>query len=250
MILLKRLFLKIHVHLVTYIYLWISWIENYFHLYILALTIVCIHELCHLLMAYYFHFEIEKIEILPFGAYLSLKDFYFHSIKEELCVVLAGPSSHLFMYICIDYFFHGQLKNQLQIFNSFIFFFNLLPIYPMDGHRFVCLILQSCMDLKGALYLSLKISVLSFAFLSLFYFNVNTFIIISFLLFQQFYFMKFIPNYLREYYSKIPSLGSHDKIVIHRKYTYRRGYHNMYFIDGSLYDEVNVIYALIKNIKK
>lgn len=247
--LLKKYLPKIHFHIATYFYLLFSMIGGYFHLYFVALIIVFIHELCHLMMAYYFQFDIEKIEVLPFGAYLSIRDFYFHPIYEELCVVLAGPCSHLFMFLLIEIFAQGELKMHLLTFNSYVFYFNLLPIYPMDGQRIISLLLQSLIDLKNALYLSLKLSVLSFAVLSVFYLNKYTFIIISFLIYEQFNYMKYIPQYLRNYYSNIPSLYDRKKYIVNHCYVYRRGYHNYYEIDSYLYDETRVIYALLKNIK-
>ncbi|MDE6952514.1 MAG: hypothetical protein K2P09_01735 [Erysipelotrichales bacterium] len=140
--LLKKLFLNVHIHFLTFVYIVFSIIGGYFDLYFYSLLIVIIHEMCHLLMAYYFNFKIEKVEILPFGAYLSLKDFYFHSILEELCVVLAGLASHLFLYVFISHFCYVN-KQYLLMINSYVFYFNLIPVYPMDGHRIVCLLLQS-----------------------------------------------------------------------------------------------------------
>lgn len=250
MIHLKNYHLNVHIHFLTVIYIIIALLGNYLRWYLSALVIVCIHELCHLLMAYYFHFDIQKIEILPFGAYLSLHDFYFHPIPHELCVVLAGPCSHLLMYYIIINFFHGDFQHDLLLLNSFVFFFNLLPIYPMDGHRLICLLLQATIDLKNALYLSLKISVFSFVILSVCYFQANTLIMICYLLSQQFVFLKFISEYLREYYSKIPSLYQRKKTVIHDDLSYRRGYHNYYMINSQIFDEKNVIYLLLKNVKK
>ena len=75
-------------------------------------------------MAYYFHFQIKKIELLPFGAYLYLKDFYFQSIWKEMCVVLAGPCSHLFIYAGIQMLSHGVYQDFLLTMNMFVLCFN------------------------------------------------------------------------------------------------------------------------------
>lgn len=119
--LLKNCYHRVHVHFVTFLYAIIAFVVGYEKMFLSALGIVCIHELCHLLMAYYFHFQIEKIEILPFGAYLFIKDFYYHSILEEICVVLAGPCSHLI----IDFFisFLNENFSGIFIWNKFICLF-------------------------------------------------------------------------------------------------------------------------------
>ena len=63
------------------------------------------HEFGHYYFAKKFNFEIEKVEIFPFGAFLSLNDYGTHHIIEELVIVMAGPSTHLGMHsnksICI-----------------------------------------------------------------------------------------------------------------------------------------------------
>lgn len=247
---LKNLFHKIDIHPVTLIYFVLAWIGGYLKWYLSTLLIVCLHEICHLLMAYYFDFEIDKVEILPFGAYLSLNDFYFHPIREEICVVLAGPCSHLLIYVLILVLSSGVYQEYLLTMNMMVFVFNLVPIYPMDGGRIIGLILQSVMDLKKALYLTLKISVFVFCILFCFYCQMNTFVILSYLFIQQFYYLKFIPVYLRKYYTQIPSLYPRDKIVLNRTLTYRRGFHNYYQVDGLIYDEQEMVGELIKNVKK
>lgn len=145
---LKNFCLKCQIHPLTLIYLLLSLMSGYLKWYLASLMIVCIHELCHLLMAYSFHFQIKKIEILPFGAYLSLEDFYFHPIWQEICVVLAGPCSHLLIFFCINFFDNGVFKEYLLDMNRLVFLFNLMPIYPLDGSRIIGLILQRLMDLK------------------------------------------------------------------------------------------------------
>lgn len=249
MIHLKKLSHSFHIHWLTYVYILLSIIGGFFEKYFYSLLIVCIHELCHLLMAYYFQFHIEKIELLPFGAYLSLKDFYFHSISEELCVVLAGPASHLFIYIVIQYL-SIEYRDYLLMMNAFVFFFNLLPIYPMDGHRVICLILQSFIDLKNAFVLSLKISVFSLVLLGVFYLQTQTLIMIIYLFVQQFALAKNIPQYLRMYFSQIGSFQYQKKGKVHTSLIYRRGYHNYYWLGYTLYDEKEMVFELLKNVKK
>ena len=247
---LKKLYLKISIHPITLLYFLFSWLGGYLKWYLSTLCIVCLHELCHLLMAYYFHFQVYKIEILPFGAYLSLEDFYFQPIWKEMCVVLAGPSSHLFIYIGICLLTMGVYQDYLLTMNMFVFWFNLLPLYPMDGGRFFSLLLQSIMDLKKALILTLKFSVFVYCLLFLFYLQTNTFVILSYLFYQLVCFYQFIYIYLRTYYSKIPSFSIYRPPIVHQQLCYRRGYHNYYLINGILKDEKEMVSILLKSIKK
>lgn len=247
---LKNFFLKIEVHPITLIYFLLALIGGYLKWYLSTLAIVCFHELCHLMMAYYFHFEIDKIEILPFGAYLSLDDFFYHPIIHEICVVLAGPCSHLFLYFFIETFINGVYQDYLLMMNMFVFGFNLVPIYPMDGGRLMSLLLQRLMDLKRALELSLKISVFSFCVLSICYLKINTLVIIGYLFVQQITYWKAIPTMLRQYYSHIPSLYERKKIILNQKFIYRRDYHNYYQRQEGMVDEKDMVYELLLSVKK
>lgn len=201
-------------------------------------------------MACYFHFQIQKIEILPFGAYLSLKDFYFQSIWKEMCVVLAGPCSHIFIYLGIHLLSDSLYQDYLLTMNMFIFAFNLLPIYPLDGGRVLGLLLQCVMDLKKAMLTTLKISVFVYCVLFLFYFQMNTLVILGYLFFQLIKYYQFVYAYLRTYYSRIPSLSKKRPPIIHRQLTYRRGFYNYYLINGNLRDEKEIYDILLKSIKK
>ena len=251
----KKLIMKlskksiINVHPLTFIYIILSFIAGRIGIYLISLLIVVIHEMAHYFMARYFCFEIDKIEILPFGAYLLLKDMHLHDIKEELCVVMAGPATHLFLYYIILFLFNGYFEEYLLTFNSFIFIFNMLPIYPMDGHRIISLFLQKVYDIKKALYLSLKISIFCFCLLSLFYFELETLVIIIYLLQCQFQYFKDIPNQLRYIYSHINTQSEFNKNIINNKFIYRRGYRNYYLIDDKLYSENEAQFILLKKVK-
>lgn len=78
------------VHPFTLVYLFVSVLNNDFYRYFSALVIVCIHEYGHYYFAKKFKFEIDKVEIFPFGAFLSLNDFGLHHICQELIMLLGG----------------------------------------------------------------------------------------------------------------------------------------------------------------
>lgn len=246
---LKNLFHKVDIHPLTFLYFLFAWFGGYLKWYLSILGIVCFHELCHHMMAYYFHFEIEKIEILPFGAYLLISDFYVHSIIENLCVVLAGPCSHLLMFLFFNYTCKGVYLEYLIEMNQYIFIFNCLPIYPLDGSRLMSLILQLFMDVKKALYIQLKVSIFSLVFMAIFNLRMNTFIVLSYLFFQQFIFYKDIFSILRSIYIHIP-LNHNRTMKFHNQLIYRRDCHNYYWFHQKWYDEKQMIPYLLKNVKK
>jgi len=239
----------IKVHPLTLVYVVVSFISGYWKFYLGAYTIVCIHEICHFIMAYSFRFEIEKISLLPFGAYLSLYDYGYRPIIYEMCVVLAGPCSHLFIYFILNLFKKYVYVQYLLKMNSLIFMFNLLPIYPMDGFRFILLCIENWIDLSKCQYIIFKISIFFLClFISLCY-RMNYYIIFFFLLYQNIEFYRNIPMYLRNYFINIPYVYK-NKIKIHQDNCYLRDKENYYFFNGQLYYENEYKYALIKNVKR
>ena len=97
-----------YIHPFTMMYILISIINNNFFNYISALIIVCIHEYGHYYFAKKFNFEIEKVEIFPFGAFLSVNDYGMHHVCEELIMLMAGLSVHLPIYFIIKIFIQNQ----------------------------------------------------------------------------------------------------------------------------------------------
>lgn len=56
------------IHPLTYLYLFLAFISRSSY-YVAFLLFSILHEIGHYLVALYFSFEIEKIMILPFGAF-------------------------------------------------------------------------------------------------------------------------------------------------------------------------------------
>jgi hypothetical protein len=86
------------IHPLTYLYLFLAFISRSSY-YVAFLLFSILHEIGHYLVALYFSFEIEKIMILPFGAFLLLKDLGKHYVYEEIGMLLCGPFINLICFI-------------------------------------------------------------------------------------------------------------------------------------------------------
>ena len=243
---LKNICRKISISPLTGLYTLLIIVCGLYHEYLMIFSIVIFHECCHMLMAYYLKFEIHKVEILPFGAYLELNDFYQHSLSEELCVILAGPLSHIIIYAVIYLCVNESLQLEMMTMNVFIFIFNLLPIYPLDGSRIVGILLQGIMDLQRALYLQLKLSVLMLCVVLIFSLRISSVFIFMYLFYEQFLFLKMIPTILRKCFI---CLDEGKEVILHHNYTYRRGKKNYYMSNGKIYDAFHFYKMLLKSIK-
>ena len=113
------------IHPLTYLYLFLAFISRSSY-YVAFLLFSILHEIGHYLVALYFSFEIEKIMILPFGAFLLLKDLGKHYVYEEIGMLLCGPFINLICFI----FFLFIKEPLLAKINIYILIFNLLPVYP------------------------------------------------------------------------------------------------------------------------
>jgi Zn-dependent protease len=114
---------------------------------------VLIHELAHAFVARRLGWNVYKIEVGLFTGSASVDTNI--PERDSIPVVAAGPISNLILGIlCIPLYLvfgetspiFGHFINDLFIVNIFMFVFNILPIYPMDGGRL----------LKDFLFLKMK----------------------------------------------------------------------------------------------
>lgn len=140
--------MQIKIDLKILIFLLIFHFTNQIKTYILLMIFACIHELGHLLIGLILGFKPTSIEIKPIGFSViflnSIEDYNNKVLKgnvlevKKILVYLAGPLINIFLAIII-YFINikGTIGLQLIYINFLIAFFNLLPIYPLDGGRIV-----------------------------------------------------------------------------------------------------------------
>lgn len=86
--------------------------------------------------------------ILPFGAFLSLKDLGKHYVYEEIGMLLCGPFINLIFVLFFSFFIKEPLLAKINI---YILIFNLLPVYPLDGSKLLLLFLSYFIDYQKAM---------------------------------------------------------------------------------------------------
>lgn len=105
-----------------------------------VLLVLLVHEFGHFFAMKLYNYQNVKLFIIPMlGAYVSGKKQSI-SQKQMSIILLAGPLPGLFIGFGL-YFLNKELHNESlkMLANTFIFLnlFNLLPIYPLDGGRFL-----------------------------------------------------------------------------------------------------------------
>lgn len=105
-----------------------------------VLLVLLVHEFGHFFAMKIYNYQNLKLFIVPLlGAYVSGKKQNV-SQKQMSIIILSGPLPGLLIGFVL-YFVNKQIPNDTlkMLANTFIFLnlFNLLPIYPLDGGRFL-----------------------------------------------------------------------------------------------------------------
>lgn len=126
--------IKIDIHVITYLFMILSITTGYMKEFFFIMLILLVHECGHILVALFFHWKIEKVKILPLGSITIFHEDINRPLKEELCILLAGPGMQmLFFMIARNYI----LDPVFETYHYMTLCFNLLPIVPLDGSKLV-----------------------------------------------------------------------------------------------------------------
>lgn len=176
--------------------------------FVIFSSIICIHELGHILIALFFHWQIDKIVLLPFGGITIFKESLNKPLIQELCIAIAGP-----IFQIIFYFLFGRYHPLFSLYHYSILLFNLLPIVPLDGSKIISILLYKFLSFQKTGYTTLWISIftiltiLGYGYIK--NYNIAFIIILLFLVLeiakqwgkQKYYFQKFLlERYLYNYH--------------------------------------------------
>lgn len=159
--------------------------------FILLVLLIVVHELGHFLTAIILKFDVDKIYVYPFGGVSKFNIDLNESIFKEFIVLMMGPVFQIifFILLCKISYFNSYIKI-LETYNYTILFFNLLPIYPLDGGKLLNLLLSINISYKRSFNISIIISYLTIIVIFIIYlFNnikLNILVILSFLVFKVF----------------------------------------------------------------
>ena len=241
----KNICHKIYIHPLFYLIAIISIITGQFKAFIMIMSILLFHELGHVLTALILKWNIRRIIVLPLGCMTEFNEKLNRPILEELLILVSGPIFQIILYIFYKTPYHYSLL-----------FLNLLPIYPLDGSKFIFLF----WNIIGSYYYSYVITfIISYLFIILLVINYHNFIILLFSFYllwssieilvkkDECFYMFLYERYLNEclYYRK--------KIIQGFKYKkMKRSVKHYFLVDNKLISEHDVLFKLfnLTNNKK
>ncbi len=156
-LIIKNIFKYIYIDKLTYLFLLLSVLSASFVQTIIISILIIIHELGHLLMAKILNVEVDKIYIYPLGGITKLNlELNSHPLQESL-ILVSGPILQIVAYaLCLLIF--PNYKSLIEYYHYQVLFFNLLPIYPLDGGKLLNVISSISLPYKTSLKYSILIS--------------------------------------------------------------------------------------------
>ena len=132
----ERLKIRIQPLFLLYVFLCIyfGWYNDIFY----YIVVLYLHEYGHYVMLRRLGYDAEQMIFSVYGSRLETYNHY--KPKDEILIALAGPIVNIILIICtvaLWWLFPTVylFTRPFVICNLVILFFNLLPIYPLDGGR-------------------------------------------------------------------------------------------------------------------
>ncbi len=176
--------------ILSFVLIYFGWFEEF----LIYFSVLCLHEFAHYFVAKRLGYVLNKVIFMPYGVGLGGKNQTILP-KHEIVIACAGPVLNLVLaVVCICFWWVVPISYAYTQFfvisNLTLGFFNLLPVFPLDGGRVVvCLLSEKLKRIKA--YKIMKVSgfIFSAIFAVMFFISVFskvnlTFFFISFFLFS------------------------------------------------------------------
>lgn len=220
-------------------------LTGYYINLIIFTSLIIVHELGHYLVAKILKFNVLEIIVYPYGGVTKISDYINRGINEEILITSSGVIMQYFFYLFLLYlgklgFIRMYVLSLIELYNSQIILFNLLPIYPLDGGKILNLLLAKFFSYNLANVLTVIISVgiiglvLFFNIYNYSYSNIMIFLVLLFYLGKFFLNLKYLyykfllERYLYNIqYSKLKIINDEGKMYKDRSHLIKK---NRYYV--------------------
>ena len=193
----------------------ISFITGHFKNIFYFTLIVLIHELGHSMTGLIFKFKLKRIEIYPYGGCSKLEYDINTQLIKEFIVLIMGPLMQIVFIYVIRYFVDSSNLVLFERYSRWILYFNLLPIFPLDGGKLINLVLCKFISYYKSYQITIYLSYFLFlsCLLVIIFFHFNLILFLIFIVFgvtlfreikkTSFYYHRFlIERYINHYHFK------------------------------------------------
>ena len=160
----------------------ISALTGTFKNLIIFTIIIIVHELGHFFMGRLLKWKIDRIIIYPYGGCTKFSDSLNKSLLSEFLILISGPTLQIVFYFLVSKYLSNNNYLIFRNYNFVILFFNLLPIYPLDGGKLFNIILSIFLPCFKSLCLSIYFSLFIFLIALIVYKTPTYYLVLFFLL--------------------------------------------------------------------
>ena len=234
------------VNVFTYLILLLSLLSGYGKSILIIYFILFVHELGHFFLMKLYNIRVKSITFYPYGGMIKSNMLINTNSRIVLLVSLGGIIIQLILFVfCFIFYKFNIINYELYILfnkcNSYIIYFNMLPIYPLDGFKVLCSLLEMFFSFKCSLRVSVIINfiMLVLFLVYLYYFKINNYIIVIFLLSNLVNYIKSIKYIVNKFYLErmlydikydgLISVSSKDN-MFKNKYNYINGIGEEYIL--------------------
>lgn len=166
------------IHFLFFIVSFLCFMTGLFKDFVVFTSIIFIHELGHIVTGLLFKWKIDKVIIFPFGGLTIFNQKINTSSLEEFIIAIAGIIFQTVFLLLLN------TNNYLFIkYYKIILFFNILPIYPLDGSKVLNIFLNKIFPFKKSYSLTIFISLITiFALFIVMIDNFNLLLFLSIML--------------------------------------------------------------------
>ena len=167
-----------HIYLDKYFlfFLFIIILTGNFNYFVGYFSLLFIHELGHSITGIVMGYKLERIVFYPLGGVTIFNLPINISLKKEFLILVMGPVMQIIGYVILKRYF-----SFISIYHYTLLFFNLLPLYPLDGGRIINILFNYRFNYLISFKITFCISIITIILLIIYnimHFNLNLFCMI------------------------------------------------------------------------